>query len=192
MKGNDFAPLAMLVCLPAYTAPVTYRIAPTHTYPSFAVDHMGGLSIWRGKFTETSGKVVYDKDAKRGSVEVTVNAASVDYGNKKLDQHVTSAEILDVAKFPSGAYAGTFTQFDAHGPKTVEGIFTLHSVTRPLTLNIDSFMCKSNPAAKQEVCGAEASGSFERSDCGIKVGEAYGFAMWVRLAIQVDVVPPFP
>src|SRR6202035_1289264 len=51
----------------AFAAPVTYVLDPKHTYPSFAADHFNGLSVWRGKFTDTSGKVVYDKDAKDGS-----------------------------------------------------------------------------------------------------------------------------
>ena len=91
MNRIVLASLAALACATASAVPVTYVLDPKHTYPSFATDHMGGLSIWRGKFTETSGKVVYDKDAKSGTIDVTVNAASVDFGNAKLDEHVTGA-----------------------------------------------------------------------------------------------------
>ena len=63
---------------------------------------MGGLSVWRGKFTDTSGKVVYDKDAKSGSIEVTVNMNSVDFGLAKLDEHAKSPEIFDAAKISDG------------------------------------------------------------------------------------------
>ena len=49
-------------------APVTYTIDPAHTYPAFEADHMGGLSLWRGKINSSSGKVVVDSAAKTGTV----------------------------------------------------------------------------------------------------------------------------
>ncbi len=66
MNRIVLASIAALLNASAFAAPVTYVLDPKHTYPSFAADHMGGLSVWRGKFTDTSGKVVYDKDAKTG------------------------------------------------------------------------------------------------------------------------------
>src|ERR1700691_1059552 len=95
----------------AFAAPVTYVLDPKHTYPSFAADHFNGLSVWRGKFTETSGKVVYDKDAKTGSIDVTINMSSVDFGRAKLDEYAESAELFDAAKFPTATYVGKFTKW---------------------------------------------------------------------------------
>ena len=180
---------AMTLAATAFAAPVTYILDPKHTYPSFAADHMGGLSVWRGKFTDTSGKVVYDKEAKTGSIEVTVNADSVDFGNAKLDEHTKSAEILDAAKFPTATYSGQFTQWNGATPTEAQGTFTLHGVSKPLTLKINSFLCKPNPMTKKEVCGADASATFNRSDYGITFGDAYGFKMWVKLDIQVEGSP---
>ena len=80
MNRTVLASMAALVSASAFAAPVTYILDPAHTYPSFEADHMGGLSVWRGKFTATSGKVVYDKAAKAGSLEVTVDMSSVDFG----------------------------------------------------------------------------------------------------------------
>jgi len=62
-------------------------------------------------------------------------------------------------------------------------------VSRPLALKIDSFMCKPNPMTKKEVCGADATASFDRSDYGVTFGQAYGFKMWVKLEIQVEGSP---
>src|ERR1700722_31204 len=112
MNRIVLASIAALGYAPAFAAPVTYVLDPKHTYPSFAADHMGGLSVWRGKFTDTSGKVVYDKDAKAGSIEVTVNMNSVDFGLAKLDEHAKSAELFDAAKFPTATFSGQFTQFN--------------------------------------------------------------------------------
>jgi polyisoprenoid-binding protein YceI len=189
MNRIVLASLAALLSATAFAAPVTYILDSKHTYPSFAADHMGGLSVWRGKFTDTSGKVVYDKDAKSGSIEVTVNMNSVDFGNAKLDEHAKSAELFDTAKFPTATFSGQFTQFKGATPTEASGTLTMHGVTKPLTLKINSFMCKPNPMTKKEVCGADASATFNRSDFGLTFGDAYGFQMWVKLDIQVEGSP---
>ncbi len=181
--------VAAAVAVTAVAAPVTYVIDPKHTYPSFAADHMGGLSVWRGKFTDTSGKIVYDKDAKTGTIDVTVNMDSVDFGNAKLDEHSKKPELFDVAKYPTATYSGKFTHWKGDVPTEAQGTFTLHGVSKPLVLKINSFMCKPNPMTKKEVCGADASASFDRSDYGITFGKDYGFQMWVKLDIQVEASP---
>ena len=101
MNRIVLASMAALASASAFAVPVTYVLDPQHTYPSFEADHMGGLSVWRGKFDKSSGKVVYDKDAKSGSIDVTVDMSSVDFGMPKLNEHAKSAEIFDVAKFPT-------------------------------------------------------------------------------------------
>ena len=189
MNRIVLASFGALLSAAAFAAPVTYVLDPHHTFPSFAADHMGGLSVWRGKFTDTSGKVVYDKDAKSGSIEVTVNMNSVDFGFGKLDEHAKSPELFDVAKYPTATFSGQFTQFSGATPTEAQGTLTLHGMTKPLTLKINSFMCKPNPMTKKEVCGADASANFNRSDYGITFGDAYGFKMWVKLDIQVEGSP---
>jgi polyisoprenoid-binding protein YceI len=189
MKRFLSASIATLAGATALAAPVTYVLDPHHTYPSFEADHMGGLSVWRGKFTDTSGKVVYDKDAKSGSIDITVNMGSVDFGMAKLDDHAKSPELFDVAKFPTATYVGKFSKFNGATPTEAQGTFTLHGVSKPLTLVINSFMCKPNPMTKKEVCGADAAASFDRSDFGLNFGDAYGFKMGVKLQIQVEGSP---
>src|SRR5579862_2765726 len=116
MNRIVLASLAAIISASAFAAPVTYTLDPAHTYPSFAADHFGGLSVWRGKFNTTSGKVVYDKDAKSGSIEVTVEMNSIDFGMPKLNEHAKSAEMFDVAKFPTAVYSGKFTKFNGASP----------------------------------------------------------------------------
>jgi polyisoprenoid-binding protein YceI len=129
---------------------------------------------------------VIDKDKGTGTVDVTVDAASIDFGNPKLNEHAKSAEMFDVAKYPTATYKGTLAGFKNGAPTKVEGQFTLHGVTKPLTLTINSFACKPNPMDKKEHCGADASATFNRSDYGISFGDKYGFKMEVKLAIQVE------
>lgn len=72
----------------AQAAPVTYDIDPSHTYPSFEADHMGGLSTWRGKFNRSSG----------------VN--SVDFGHDEMNKHAVAPDIFDARKYPTATFKG--------------------------------------------------------------------------------------
>ena len=172
----------------ALAAPVTYEVDPGHTYPSFEADHMGGLSVWRGKLDKSSGTIVLDKDKSTGTVDITIDTSSVDFGHEKLNEHAKSKDLFDVANFPTATYKGTLAKFVNGSPTEVDGQFTLHGVTKPLTLKIDQFLCKPNPMTKKEVCGADAKATFNRKDYGMAFGEAYGFKMDVKLAIQVEAV----
>ena len=183
--------VASLAAGVAFAAPVTYQVDPAHTYPSFEADHFGGLSTWRGKFDSSSGTVVLDREAGTGSVNVTVDTGSIDFGHAKLNEHAKSAEMFDVAKYPTATYKGTFSNFKDGSPTEVRGELTLHGVTKPLNLKIDRFACKMMPAAMggKERCGADALGTFNRADFGINYGDKFGFDMNVKLAIQVEGTP---
>lgn len=175
-------------CNLALAVPATYNVDPAHTYPSFAADHMGGLSTWRGKFNKSSGTVTFDKQTGAGAVDIQVDAASIDYGNDKLNEHARSPEMFDTDKFPTATYKGKLAGIKNGVPTEVDGELTLHGVTKPLKLKIDSFLCKPHPMNKKEVCGANASGAFNRADFGIDYGKAYGFNMEVRLQIQIEAI----
>ena len=189
MNRIVLASMAVLMGASSFAAPVTYVLDPTHTYPSFEADHLGGLSVWRGKFDSSSGNVVYDKVAKAGSINVTVDMNSINFGMAKLDEHAKSAEMFDVAKFPTATYTGKFTKFDGASPTEAQGTLTMHGVTKPLTLTINAFLCKQSPVSKKEVCGADASATFNRSDFGVSYGDKYGFKQEVKLQIQVEGSP---
>jgi polyisoprenoid-binding protein YceI len=186
MNKYFLLPILILGVATASAAPATYTLDPDHTHPSFEVDHFGGLSTWRGTFKKTTGKVIYDATAKAGVVDVLIDTASIDFAHDKLNEHVTSAEMLDVAKFPTAQYKGKFSEFSVNTPKTIVGELTLHGITKPVTLSINSFKCFDHPMLKKEVCGADASGTFNRADFGVNYGEGYGFKQDVLLRIQVE------
>jgi polyisoprenoid-binding protein YceI len=189
MNRIILASMAALLGAGASAAPVTYTLDPSHTFPSFEADHFGGLSVWRGKFDATSGTVVYDKDAKAGSIDVTVDMTSIDFGMPKLNEHAKSSQIFDVAKYPTATYSGKFTKFNGDMPAEAQGTLTMHGVTKPVTLTINSFKCMINPMSKKQVCGADASATFSRADFGVNYGDAYGFNQTVKLQIQVEGSP---
>lgn len=182
-------PVTVLTLLAGAAAaePVNFQVDPAHTYPSFAVDHFGGMSTWRGKFNSTSGAIVLDRSKATGTVDITVDTSSINFGMPKLDEHTKSPEMLDVEKFPTATYKGTLADFKNGAPTQIHGQFTLHGVTRPLTLNVDTFKCMTYPD-KKEHCGANATGTFNRADYGISYGDKYGFNMDVKLDIQVEAV----
>ena len=188
MKSRALALTLALFAATAGAAPTTYNIDPTHTYPSFETDHFGGLSVWRGKFRSSKGTVTLDDAAKTGTVAITIDTASIDIGYEKLDEHVKSAEILDVAKNPTSTSKGKLVDFRDGKPTAVDGELTLHGVTKPVKLVIDSFKCQANPMTKKQTCGADAKATFNRSDFGVEYGKAYGFKMEVNLAIQVEAI----
>lgn len=181
--------LAALLALPAaavIAAPTTYQIEPTHTYPSFEADHMGGLSVWRGKFNKTSGSVTFDKAGQQGTVDITVDIDSIDYGFDLMNTKAKSEELFDAAKYPTATYKGKLAGFKKGVPTKVIGDLTLRGITKPVQLNILSFKCMPHPMVKREVCGADAMATFKRDDFGMAAGKDWGFKMDVTLRIQVE------
>lgn len=181
------AALSAVAATAAFAAPATYQLDPSHTYPSFEADHMGGLSKWRGKFEKSSGTVTLDRAAKTGTIDVTVQTDSIDFGMAKMNEHAKSAEMFDVAKYPTATFKGNFTKFNGDVPTEADGQLTLRGVTKPVKLEIGSFKCMPSPMLKgREVCGADAEAKFNRDEFGVDYGKAYGFNMETKLKIQVE------
>jgi polyisoprenoid-binding protein YceI len=181
------APLLLILAVAsAVAAPTTYTLDPDHTHPSFEVDHFGGLSTWRGTFKKTSGTVELDPTARSGTVDVIIDTATIDLAHDKLNAHVSSPDMLDVVKYPTAEYKGKFVEFANGIPKTIEGDLTLHGITKPVNLVIDSFKCMEITLTKKQVCGADATGTFNRADFGVNYGEQLGFRQDVLLRIQVE------
>lgn len=180
------AGLAVAASSAALAAPVTYELDPTHTYPSFEADHLGGLSVWRGKFNKTAGQVVMDREAGTGAVDLVVDIDSIDFGLEQMNAAARGQSLFEAERFPQARYRGQLAGFTDGRPTRVDGEFTLKGVTRPLTLQIRRFKCMPHPLFKRELCGADAHAEFQRDAFGIDAGQAYGFDMAVQLRIQVE------
>ena len=185
MKNALLICVGLAACGVASAAPVNYDVDPEHTYPSFEADHMG-LSIWRGKFNRTTGKVTLDKAAGTGTVDIAIETASIDFGHAKVREYVVGPDQLDAAKFPAIAYKGKLGRFVKGAPTTLTGELTLHGATRPVALKIDLFKCIPHPLLKRELCGADAFGILKRDEFGMDYGKEYGFKPEVTLRIQVE------
>jgi polyisoprenoid-binding protein YceI len=179
--------LASLAAFGAQAAVDHYTIDPSHTYPSFQAPHIAGISFWRGKFDRSSGTVTLDRAAKTGSLDITIDTSSIDFGHEKMNAHAKGADFFDVAKFPTATYKAKSIQFDGDTPVSVPGELTLHGVTRAVPLKINSFKCIVHPMLKKEVCGADASAEIDRTDFGISYGVPQPIPSGkVTLQIQVE------
>jgi polyisoprenoid-binding protein YceI len=187
MKLKHLALLAAVFASSTAFAAEIYKVDPGHTYPSFEADHFGGLSNWRGKFDKSDGTIVLDRAAKTGTVDITIDATSLDFGLAKMNEHAKGPDMFDVAKYPNATYKGKLV-FKGDVPASVDGELTLHGVTKPVTLHINQFKCIQHPMLKKEVCGADASATFNRADFGVDYGVKMGFKPEVKLNIQVEAV----
>ncbi len=166
--------LALALPLAASAAEENYTLDPLHTYPHFAVEHFGVSMLW-GRFDRSSGKFMIDRAAKKASLELAVNTASVSTGEndrgsrpRSLDEHLRSADFFNVAEFPRMTFKAADIKFNGDNPAEVAGELTLLGVTRPLTLKVERWVCKDNPFNKKPMCGGNASGTLKRTDFGMK------------------------
>ena len=168
--------------------PITYEIDSSHTFPAFEADHMGGLSLWRGKINSTSGEIVLDKDKETGSVNVIMDMSTIDFGHEGMNKHAKNSDMFDVEKYPEAVYKGNLTDFIDGAPTKVKGSLTLHGVTKPVDLDIKSFKCRLHPFKLKQVCGADAHGNIMRDDFGVDYAKRLGFKMEVALRIGVEAI----
>jgi polyisoprenoid-binding protein YceI len=158
---------ALATALPAAAAVETFTIDSRHTFPAFEVSHFG-MSIQRGRFNKTSGKITVDREAKTGSVDVTIDAASVDTGEPKLGDHLRAADFFNASAHPTITFKGTKFNFEGDKVKTVDGELTMLGTTKPVTLTAQHFNCGNHPMNKKVMCGAEFTTTIKRSDWGMK------------------------
>jgi polyisoprenoid-binding protein YceI len=167
---------ALLLPLGAIAAPETYNLDPTHTVPNFSVQHLGMSTVW-GHFERSTGKVVLDRVAKSGSIEVRIPTATIATGDAKRpdggrtrDDHLRAPDFFNVAEFPEMVFKSSKLAFAGDKLQSVDGTLTLLGVTKPVTLTVTSFNCGPNPGNKKAMCGADLVGSIKRSDFGMKYG----------------------
>ena len=147
----------------ALAAPETFVIDGTHTLPRFSYSHFG-YSTQLSRFDKTSGKIVLDRQAKKGSAEVTIDATSVDTGYPLFNEHIQGPDFLDTAKYPTVTFTSNKLKFKGEDLVAVEGTLTLKGISKPVTLKVTSFQCMPHPMLNKEACGANATTVVKRTD----------------------------
>lgn len=183
---NRFVLLTTVAFLsvPAFAAPQTYVIDNKHTFPSFSYSHFG-YSIQTSRFNTTTGKVVLDREAKTGSVDVVIDMKSVDTGSALFDQHIQAEDFLDTAKYPTATFKSTGVRFDGDKPVAVDGDLTIKGVTKPVTLKVTSFHQMPHPMMKRDAIGANATTTVKRSEFNAgKYAPNVGDEVTINIAIE--------
>lgn len=173
---------AVLLTPPVWAA--TYVFDPSHTYPLFEIDHLG-FSIQRGQFDNVRGTLDYEPLQRTGSIEVVIDAASLDSGHEERDAILKGPGWFDVNRFPTITYKGQQFVFEGDRPVAVEGELTMLGVTQPMRLEITRVKCGLNLAVRKLGCGADATGVLRRSQFGMRNGLPF-IGDEVRLRIQVE------
>jgi polyisoprenoid-binding protein YceI len=165
----------------AIAAPVTYGVDGSHTFPRFSYSHFG-YSTQLSSFKNTSGKVVFDAEAKTGSVDITIDMKSVNTGFEDFNGHIQGEDFLDTAKFPTATFKSTKVVFEGDKPKSIEGQLTIKGVTKPVTLTVTSFQAMPHPMMKKPALGANAFTTIKRSEFN-----AGKYAPYVGDEVRIDI-----
>jgi len=192
--------VAAAVCLLslsfAAAAPETYSIDPSHSNIGFSITHF--FSKVPGHFNKYEGKVVFDaKDLASGSVEVKIDAASIDTNQADRDKHLKSPDFFDVAKFPEITFKSSSVKALGPNKAQVEGTLTMHGVSKPVTLDVD-FLGAGPDAWGGRRAGFEARTKINRQDFGVawnKMVEGGGYILGNDVDIVLNVeamIPPPP
>ena len=169
------------VATSALAAPVTYGVDGSHTFPRFSYSHLG-YSTQLSSFSKTTGKVVFDAEAKKGSVDIVIDTKSVSTGFADFNEHIQGEDFLDTTKFPQATFKSTKVVFDGDKPQSVEGLLTIKGVTKPVTLTVTSFQAMPHPMLKKPAIGANAFTVIKRSEFN-----AGKYAPYVGDEVRIDI-----
>ncbi|WP_422845823.1 YceI family protein [Acidovorax sp. M2(2025)] len=164
-----------------------YAIDPTHTFVTFEIGHFGTTTN-RARFDKKQGSVEFDRAAKTGKVEISIDTASVNSGTPAFDKHLQSADLFDAAKHPTIKFVSDKFVFNGDKVSEVAGQLTLLGKTAPVTLKATQFNCYDSPMLKREVCGGDFETTIDRTQWGLNYGVEWGFPKNVRLVVQVEAV----
>ena len=182
--------LAACATMAAFAAPAQaadYVIEPTHTFASFEITHFGAAKN-RARFDKKEGTVQFDRAAKTGKVELTIDAASISSGVPQFDRHLKSADIFDVEKFPTIKFVGDKFHFSGDKVTAVDGQLTLKGQTHPVTLKANQFNCYDSPMLKRGGCGGDFEATIDRTQWGLNYGLPMVAGKEVRVIATVEAV----
>ena len=164
-----------------------YSVDPTHTFATFEISHFGA-SVNRARFDKKEGTIEFDRAAKTGKVDISLDIASVNSGTAAFDKHLQSADIFNAAQFPKARFVSDKFVFDGDKVTEVQGQLTLLGKTQPVSFKANQFNCYQSPMLKREVCGGDFEATIDRTAFGVNYGVDWGFPKNVRIVLQVEAV----
>ena len=176
--------LSAAIVAPAFAAPVSYGVEANHTFPRFSYTHLG-FTTQQSRFDKTTGTVVYDKEGRTGSVNITIETNSVSTGSTLFNQHIQGEDFLDTAKHPTVTFKSTKVNFDGDKPVSIEGDLTMKGVTKRVTLTVTRFLAAPHPIQKKDTIGADAYTIVKRTDFNMgKYAPAVSDEVRIDIAIE--------
>lgn len=182
---------AALLGLTATAHAATYEIDAAHTNARFAIDHFN-TSTNVGDFFGLTGSMEFDKEARKGKIDITIPIDSLQTGSEAFTGRLKSADLFNAEAHPNMRFESTKFNYVGKGKSrklsSVDGNLTLLGQTHPVRLKADKFNCYDSPMAKAEVCGGDFSTTIDRTKWGMDYLVAMGMAKKVRIDIQVEAV----
>jgi len=189
------AGLAAALALPASAGTTTWQIDPQHSSAQFGVTHLM-ISTVRGEFHGVKGTVVLDdQDITKSTVNVTIDATSVDTREPDRDKHLKSPDFLDVAKYPFLAFKSTKVEQVSPGELKVTGDLTIRGVTRQVVLNVDGPKAPIKDPWGLQRSAVSATTKINRQDFGVSWNQTLdsgGVVVGddVRITLDVEMIIP--
>jgi polyisoprenoid-binding protein YceI len=189
------AGLAAALALPASAGTTTWQIDPQHSSAQFGVTHLM-ISTVRGEFHGVKGTVVLDdQDITKSTVNVTIDATSVDTREPDRNKHLKSPDFLDVAKYPSITFKSTKVEQASPGELKVTGDLTIRGVTKQVVLNVDGPKAPIKDPWGLQRSAVSATAKINRQDFGVSWNQTLdsgGVVVSddVRITLDVEMVIP--
>lgn len=167
----------------------SYEIDPTHAWVSFKTNHAGWANA-HGTFKSVSGAISFDKeDVTKSSIELKIDAASIDTNHEQRDTHLKSPDFLNVEEFPEITFKSTAIEKTGDKTAKVTGDLTLAGTTGPVTLDVTWNAESALPWDANVIkTGFSATGGFSGTDFGIAKLADFGLGPDFKLDIDVEAV----
>jgi polyisoprenoid-binding protein YceI len=161
---------ATIQAAPGTAAKTAWKLDPVHSIVEFSAKHLMITTV-KGRVTDIEGTIYTDeKNPTNSSVEATLKAVSLDTRTDQRDQHLRSADFLDVEKYPEIRFRSTRIQGDK--PKfKLTGDLTIRDVTKPITLDVEFEGETKDPWGGERV-GFSATGKIDRREFGLTWNQA--------------------
>lgn len=169
----------------------SHVLDPTHTFVHFELLHAGTTTL-RVRFDRKAGVVQFDRAARSGRVEITIEMPSLSSGDAAFDALLRGKDLFDVASHPQAVFVGDRFVFAGDQVAEVAGSLTLRGRTHPVTLKAKRFNCYTNPLFRREVCGGDFEAMVRRSEWGLTHGLPALAPDEVRLVVQVEAIRRAP
>jgi polyisoprenoid-binding protein YceI len=177
--------IALCLSTTAFAAPTTYQIDVAHTQTYFTVNHMG-FSNSTGALRVKQGTLSFDEaDWSAAKVDLTLDMATLQFGDATWNEHMSDAKFFNVAKFATATFVSTKVEKLTDSTGKLTGTLTLLGISKPVTLMLTKNKVDKNPMTNKPYAGFSATGALKRSDWGMSA-YAPGISDAVNLRIELE------